>query len=287
MLAAVQRAKVTTQMTFQNRFFPSSLCARRLVERGEIGEILGFRVAYLHGGSADPKAPLRWKLSAEAGGGVIADLASHVFDFAEYLVGLIARLMATTHIAYPRRPSNSDPAVEVEVSAEDSVVMLAQLPSGATGTLEATKIATGSEDELRCEVHGSKGALRFNLMDPHHLEFYQMGERLRPVERVAGPALIRASVIRDLQPVFPAQRPPSVGCVPTWHVWRISCKPFPMAARRTPICCRGSASNDSWKLLGVLQPSSGGSMSVHNAGRSFCSTGEISIDYIISMTPRM
>ena len=40
------------------------------------------------------------------------------------------------------------------------------------GTIEATKIATGTEDELRLEIHGSRGALRFNGMDPHHLEFY-------------------------------------------------------------------------------------------------------------------
>ncbi len=162
----------TSQMTFQNRFFAATLCARQLVEQGRLGDVLGLRAAYLHSGSADPKTPLKWKLAAAAGGGVIADLASHVFDFVEYLAGPIASLMATTHIAYAERPSANDSAVSVRVDAEDAVVMLARLTSGAMGTLEATKIATGSEDELRCEIEGSRGALRFNLMDPHHLEFY-------------------------------------------------------------------------------------------------------------------
>jgi len=171
-LRALDSYHGTTQMTFQNRFLPATITARRLVEQGVLGDVLGFRAAYLHGGSADPKAPRKWKLTAEAGGGVIADLASHVFDFVEYLAGPIESLMATTHIAYAERPAATDPATLVSVDAEDSVVMLARLASGAVGTLEATKLATGSEDELRCEIEGSRGALRFNLMNPHHLEFF-------------------------------------------------------------------------------------------------------------------
>ncbi len=103
---------------------------------------------------------------------MIADLGSHVFDLIEHLAGPIARLTAVKYTAYATRPSAADPATRVSVDGEDAVVLLAQLQSGAVGTLEATKIATGREDELRCEVDGSRGALRFNLMDPHHLEFF-------------------------------------------------------------------------------------------------------------------
>jgi predicted dehydrogenase len=46
------------------------------------------------------------------------------------------------------------------------------MQNGAIGTIEATKTATGAEDELRFELHGSKGALRFNTMHPHHLGVY-------------------------------------------------------------------------------------------------------------------
>jgi predicted dehydrogenase len=170
--AALADYRGVAQMTFQNRFFPATLRAKQLVEAGALGEILQFRAAYLHGGSANPEAPAKWKLSAAAGGGVIADLASHVFDLVEHLVGPIHSLLAATHIAYPDRPSAADPARRVTVDAEDCVTLLARLGNGALGTLEATKLATGSEDELRVEVHGSRGAIRFNLMDPHHLEFF-------------------------------------------------------------------------------------------------------------------
>jgi predicted dehydrogenase len=160
------------QMTFQNRFFPATLRAKQLIEGGFLGRVLEFRAQYLHSGSANPNAPLKWKLSAAAGGGAIADLASHILDLMHHLLGDFQEIHALTSIAYPDRPSVDDPKVRVPVDAEDNVQMLVRLLSGATGTIEASKLATGTEDELRFEIHGSKGALRFNSMAPHYLEAY-------------------------------------------------------------------------------------------------------------------
>ena len=39
---------------------------------------------------------------------------------------------------------------------------------------------------MRIEIHGSQGALRFNLMDPHHLEFYDATAADRPLGGVRG-----------------------------------------------------------------------------------------------------
>jgi predicted dehydrogenase len=172
---ALQGYTGTAQMTLQNRFFPATMRARQLLDEDRIGRILEFRACYLHSGSASPQAPLKWKLSAEAGGGVIADLASHVMDLVHCLLGDYQELSAQTQIAYPERPSLENPAQMVKVEAEDNIMMLARMKNGALGHISASKIATGIEDELRFEIHGSKGALRFNGMDPHHLEFYDMG----------------------------------------------------------------------------------------------------------------
>ena len=160
------------QMTFQNRFFPATIRAAQMSKDGFLGKVLEFRACYLHSGSADPKAPLKWKLSAGHGGGVIADLGSHVLDLIHHLIGDYDQVVASTRIAYPQRPSASDPAKMVDVDAEDCVMIIARMQNGAIGTIEATKTATGAEDELRFELHGSKGALRFNTMDPHHLGVY-------------------------------------------------------------------------------------------------------------------
>jgi predicted dehydrogenase len=85
--AALADYRGTAQMTFQYRFYAAAMRAKQLVASGALGRVLGFRAAYLHGGSSQPDAPLRWKLTAAAGGGVIADIGSHVLDLTDWLVG--------------------------------------------------------------------------------------------------------------------------------------------------------------------------------------------------------
>jgi predicted dehydrogenase len=176
----------TSQMTFQNRFFPSAMRARQLREEGRLGERLQFRVSFLHASNADPETPLRWKLSAAAGGGVIADLGSHALDFASFLAGEVTAVNALTKTAFSERPLAGEPSRRLPVDAEDCMLAMARTAEGAVGTIEATKLATGSEDELRAEVHGTRGALRFNSMDPHHLEFYDGGAPDRPLGGLRG-----------------------------------------------------------------------------------------------------
>jgi predicted dehydrogenase len=175
-----------TQMTLQNRFFPATLRAKQLMDEGFIGPPLEFRASYLHAGSADPNAPLRWKLSAEAGGGVIADLASHILDLVHHLLGDFAAVSAITKIAYADRPAADRPDTRVPVTAEDCVMLLARMANGAVGNVEATKIATGTEDELRIELHGAQGAIRFNTMNPHHLETFDARAADAPIGGLRG-----------------------------------------------------------------------------------------------------
>jgi predicted dehydrogenase len=169
---ALKSYKGIAQMTLQNRFFPATIRARQLIDEGFLGQALEFRASYLHSGSASPDAPLKWKLSAGSGGGVIADLASHVMDLIHYLLGDYQEICARTHIAYSERPSPFEKEKMLKVDAEDSVMMLVKMKNGALGNIEGSKIASGTEDEMRFEIHGSKGGLRFNGMDAHHLEIY-------------------------------------------------------------------------------------------------------------------
>ena len=180
----------TAQMTFQCRFFPATLRAIQLVREGFLGDIHEFRAAYLHSGSATSETPLKWKLSARYGGGVIADLGAHVFDLIHALLGDYDRLIATTRIAYPKRPSAGDPTRMEKVKAEDSVNIIALMKNGVMGAIEASKTATGTEDELRFELHGSAGAIRFNSMQPHHLQVYNAGISDKPFGGMRGWTLV-------------------------------------------------------------------------------------------------
>jgi len=171
--AALPQAKVTHQMALNNRFFPATLRAKQLIEEGFLGEVLSFRAAYLHAGSVDPAIPLKWKLdSALAGGGVLLDLGSHILDLIQHFIGPLRIVDCSTHIAYADRPLPGEPARTARVEAEDAVFLTVRAENGALGHIEASKIATGAADELRFEIHGSRGALRFNLMQPNFLCAY-------------------------------------------------------------------------------------------------------------------
>ncbi|MGL6194929.1 MAG: Gfo/Idh/MocA family protein, partial [Thermoguttaceae bacterium] len=148
---------------------------KQMLEQEQLGRILQFRIGFFHASSVNPDSPFKWKHSET--GGVILDLASHVLDMTDYLLGPFDSLIATTQIAWPERPlaaaASAGLAAEmVPVCVEDAVSILAKMVSGANGVIEATKLATGSEDEMRVEIHGTKGAVRFNLMNPHYLEYF-------------------------------------------------------------------------------------------------------------------
>jgi predicted dehydrogenase len=184
--AVLPSYRAVGQMTFQNRFFPATLRAQQLLGEGRLGKVLSFRAAYLHGGNVNPAAPLKWKLQAAAGGGVIADLGSHLLDLLDWLIGPFRAVAAATTTAYPDRPAPADPQTRLPADAEDGVVAMAAMQSGALGTIEATKLATGAEDELRLEIHGSLGALRFNGMAPHHLGWHDATATDEPLGGLRG-----------------------------------------------------------------------------------------------------
>jgi len=192
----------TSQMTLQNRFFPATLRAKQLIDEGRIGDILEFRGQYLHSGSADPKAPLKWKLEA----GTIADLGSHILDLLDYLLGGFTEVLAETHIAYPTRPSFENPTQQVPVTAEDNMYALLKLKNGATGTVTASKIAMGEEDCMGFEIHGSKGALRWEPMNLDKLFFYDAAAQGAPLGGVRGWTAIDCGQRYDKPAGFPTPK---------------------------------------------------------------------------------
>jgi len=57
------------------------------------------------------------------------------------------------------------------------------LQGGALGTIEVSRFATGTLDDLRFAIYGRLGALRFDLMDPNWLDYY---DARRPGGRLGG-----------------------------------------------------------------------------------------------------
>lgn len=183
MVNAIEKAPsdLVTQVALQYRFYPATMRARQLVDEGFLGNVYSFRACYLHASNIDPDKPLKWKMDKEkGGGGVLYDLGSHVLDLVNVLVGPFEKVFADTHTATKQR-KNSDTGAMADVETDDLSIMLLRTHSGALGSVEASKIATGTNDELRVEIHGDQGAMRFNLMDPNWLEVYDLRDSTGPL----------------------------------------------------------------------------------------------------------
>jgi predicted dehydrogenase len=161
----------TRQMTFNYRFIPALMRAQELIEQGRLGRVYTFAMRYLHNTNADPKRVLNWKSDkAAAGGGVLVDLGSHIIDLTRYLLGDFKRVCAHPFTAVTQRPDGKGGTRTVDT--DDACIIMAELQNGAVGTLEASKLATGANDEIVVDIRGAQGALLFNLMEPNWLKFY-------------------------------------------------------------------------------------------------------------------
>ena len=174
-----EKSGVFTRMVFNNRYLPVTLRARELVDQGRIGRVLSFEGRYLHSGSIDPNKPIGWKQTLQ--GGVLLDLGSHVLDLITWLCGYPEAVFCAQRTLYDTRPTREGGATR-DLS-DDQTLMLLRLPGGAMGQVEASKIATGANDELTVEIRGEKGALAFDLMQPKYLRFY---DKTRPEAPLGG-----------------------------------------------------------------------------------------------------
>jgi len=173
-LAAIAaRSKGRLGMTFNYRFFPAILRAKRLMEEGALGEIYSFQFEYFHTGYQDAQRPLTWRLRKElSGGGALVDMGAHIIDLARHLLGEFAELSAMTKTWIPERPLGKASSETGRVTVDDAAWVTARLRSGALGTLVTSRFATGAADDLRFRIEGSKGALRFDLMDANWLYYF-------------------------------------------------------------------------------------------------------------------
>ena len=187
---AEQHPAQVCRMTFNYRFVPATLRAKQLIDDGFLGEIYQFRGAYLHAGYIDPNRPRTWRTQmARSGGGAIMDLGVHIFDLMRHLIGEMDVVSAQLTTRIPTRPDSvtGQPAM---VDVDDIAIAQVRTASGAIGVIEASRLATGVQDELRFEIHGSLGAISWNLMEPNFLTIYDARTPEGPLGANRGPQRI-------------------------------------------------------------------------------------------------
>lgn len=179
---AAEQSRQPHQITFHYRFVPAVMRARQLVAEGALGRVFHFRGAYLHSGYTDRARPMSWRLDADrSGGGAIYDLGAHIVDVLRWLVGEFTSVNSWLETMITERPTRAGSAETAPVSVDDIFIMMGRTAGGAIGTVEASRLATGANDQLRFEIHGSDGALAFDLESPNWLSYYDAREPEAPL----------------------------------------------------------------------------------------------------------
>ncbi|MDX9904594.1 MAG: Gfo/Idh/MocA family oxidoreductase [Bacteroidales bacterium] len=145
--------------------YPMVKRAREMVLGGEIGTVRKIAVEYFQGwlSSAVETTGNRqalWRSDpAKAGiAGAMADIGTHAFNLAEYVSGLeVAELSADLGSVVPGR-----------ILDDDGNVLL-HFANGARGTLLASQIAIGEENNLSLRIYGNKGSISWRQMEPNSL----------------------------------------------------------------------------------------------------------------------
>lgn len=174
MLKEVERRNVKHMITFNYRFVPAVRLARSLIEEGRLGEIYHFRGSFYQDWLANPESLMTWRLRKdEAGSGALGDLGAHVVDLARYLLGEIEEVSGTLHTFVDRRRNEAGEWEDVTV--DDAFEALMSFESGASGVIEASRLATGHKCTNRFEINGSEGSLQFDFQQMNELRYYDAG----------------------------------------------------------------------------------------------------------------
>lgn len=179
---AVRDTPLRTLVGYNYRWAPLVQYAQRLIAEGELGEITHYHGRFLNGYAGDPLGFLSWRFEGQHGLGTLGDLLSHVIDMAHMLAGPISKVVASRETFIRERPiptpglgTHYDVARGDEprgaVTNEDYVSVLARFANGAQGILEACRVINGAKCDMSFEVHGTRGALKWNLERMNELRF--------------------------------------------------------------------------------------------------------------------
>jgi predicted dehydrogenase len=131
---------------------------------------------------------LLWRFQGEvAGSGAHGDLNAHIIDAVRFVTGEEITVVegAIEHTFIEERElleggSGGEIAGSGAATAggkgastvDDAVAFLARLSGGGIASFEASRVATGYHNANRFEIHGERGALRFDFERMNELGFY-------------------------------------------------------------------------------------------------------------------
>jgi predicted dehydrogenase len=173
MWQAARRSSAKTFVWFNYRRCPAIALAYEMMRERRLGDIYHVRATYLQSWGG-PSTPRVWRFDRRrAGSGAHGDLNAHIVDLARFLLAdeitEVSGAIAETFVR--ERPVPGNPRKKAKSTVDDCVLFLARFKTGAVGSFEATRLATGHHNANRIEINGSRGSLRFDFEDMNLLWF--------------------------------------------------------------------------------------------------------------------
>jgi predicted dehydrogenase len=169
MVAAAETSGQTNMIGFNYVRTPATQFVRSLLSTSAIGEVTWFRAEHTEDFLADPSLPGIWRTIGRASG-AMGDLSPHIINCALALLGPFAEVSARIETVHKQRPS---PNGMVAVENDDQAQMMVRFQSGAMGHIYVSRTATGRKMGYAYEIHGTKGAIRFDQEDQNSVWLYK------------------------------------------------------------------------------------------------------------------
>ncbi len=185
LMKIVERSGVVFAVTHNYTGYPLVRQAREMILSGELGEINAVRSNYIQGWlrtrleSGDQKQA-KWRTDPKQSGaaGAFGDIATHAYNLARFMTGLL-----------PRQVSCLLKTFEEGRPLDDYGVAQIRFDNGALGSVTASQISHGRENDLFIEIDGTKAALEWHQEEPNKLLVRQNGQPHKLYTRNGGPYL--------------------------------------------------------------------------------------------------
>ncbi len=163
LVKAVEASGVVFAVSHNYTGYPLVRQAREMILNGELGEIQAIRTNYIQGWlrtrlEAEDQKQAAWRTDPTKSGaaGAFGDIGTHAFNLGRYMTGLLP----------------SEISCNLKIFAEGRALddyghAVVRFENGALGTVTASQISHGRENDLFIEVDGTKGALQWRQEEPN------------------------------------------------------------------------------------------------------------------------
>jgi predicted dehydrogenase len=181
----VQKTGVVFGVTHNYTGYPLVRQAREMIANGELGEINAVRSFYIQGWlrtrlESDNQKQAAWRTDPAKSGiaGCFGDIGTHAYNLGRFVTGLL--------------PDQISSQLKIFVDGralDDYGTAMIRYTNGALGTVTASQISHGRENDLWIEVDGTKGSLEWHQEEPNNLILRRNGDAHKIYTRAGGPYL--------------------------------------------------------------------------------------------------